>query len=147
MKTSSRAKQAGCKNPIALSICLLALVLLSCEEAQLSFDNFTGCYVHEGDDKVILRVRKAEVGYSLAVRSEQEWDEVANGLTHASEELIRGEFGADAAQIEKALWRDNELAFLRLREGAVLSGKPVSSRYFLAAFLIGGPVFETKCPD
>ena len=121
-----------------------AMTFVGCGKIPIIQDAFVGCYAHEEDGDATVRITKESGGYVLAIRDGGDWETVLESMSPAEPADLRDDWGEDAEMVEKALVLEGA-AFVRLRRDAVLDGEQVPSRYFLAAFLIGGPMYETEC--
>ena len=148
MKQRTRDQLPGmgilAKSQTAPLLIAVAMALVACGKIPILQDTFVGCYAHEEDGDATVRVTNDSDGYVLAIRDGGEWETVLESMNPTEPADLRDDWGEDAEMVEKALVLEGA-AFVRLRKDAVLDGEQVPSRYFLAAFLIGGPMYETEC--
>jgi hypothetical protein len=121
---------------------------MACGNNQLlQTDKMIGCYAQEAGKGAEIRVSKDSGRYRLAIRESEKWEVFPDSLRPAVSDELDDLFGADTATVvESLIVPEGASGLFRLKKGATIEGKPVTTEYFAFIVLGGGPVYKVACP-
>lgn len=116
------------------------------EGGSLVPDAMAGCYAVEKSKRAEIRLSKESGEYYAAVRKADGWDKSKEPLRRATDQELKGLFGADAVHIADSLVAKNgPFGVFRAKPAAKIKGKDPLSDYLAFLFLGGGAVFKVGC--